>query len=154
MHEWDSLTDGHHLKVMGLPSPFELRALKYWPPGSTPLISCFRKFKVDLERSRSIMGRGCVCCLVAQLCMTLLWAPWTLAHQTPLSMDFPGKSGNWSGLPFPSPGDLPTTQGLNPCLLHWQAYSYHWATREAQEEDTDYLTSRHSLDTQVFNKVF
>ena len=23
------------------------------------------------------------------------------------------------------------TQGSNPCLLHWQADSYHWATREA-----------------------
>ena len=47
MHERDSLTDGHQLKVMGLPSLFELRALKYWPPDWTPLISCFRKFKVD-----------------------------------------------------------------------------------------------------------
>ena len=28
----------------------------------------------------------------------------------------------WSGLPFPSPGDLPT-QGSNPGLLHWQADS-------------------------------
>ena len=28
----------------------------------------------------------------------------------------------WSGLPFPSPGDLPGS-GLNSCLLHWQADS-------------------------------
>ena len=28
----------------------------------------------------------------------------------------------WSGLPFPSSGDLPS-QGLNQCLLHWQADS-------------------------------
>ena len=28
----------------------------------------------------------------------------------------------WSGLPFPSPGIFPT-QGLNLCLLHWQADS-------------------------------
>ena len=28
----------------------------------------------------------------------------------------------WSGLPFPSPGDLPD-QGLNLCLLNWQAGS-------------------------------
>ena len=31
---------------------------------------------------------------------------WTVASQTPLSMGFPRKE-YWSGLPFPSPGDLP-----------------------------------------------
>ena len=30
---------------------------------------------------------------------------WTVAHQT-LSMGFP-RQEDWSGLPFPSPGDLP-----------------------------------------------
>ena len=32
--------------------------------------------------------------------------PWAVASQTPLSMDFP-RQEYWSGLPFPSPGDLP-----------------------------------------------
>ena len=31
---------------------------------------------------------------------------WTVAHQVPLSMGFP-RQEYWSGLPFPSPGDLP-----------------------------------------------
>ena len=31
---------------------------------------------------------------------------WTVTLQTPLSMGFP-RQENWSGLPFPSPGDLP-----------------------------------------------
>ena len=31
---------------------------------------------------------------------------WTIARQAPLSMGFP-RQGYWSGLPFPSPGDLP-----------------------------------------------
>ena len=31
--------------------------------------------------------------------------PWTVAHQAPLSMGF-SKQEYWSGLPFPSPGDL------------------------------------------------
>ena len=48
-----------------------------------------------------------------------LWPHVTVAHQAPLSMGFP-RQENWSGLPFPSPEDLPD-QGLNPCLLHWQA---------------------------------
>jgi len=32
--------------------------------------------------------------------------PWTAAHQAHLSMRF-SRKGYWSGLPFPSPGDLP-----------------------------------------------
>ena len=32
--------------------------------------------------------------------------PWTTAHQAPLSMWFP-RQEYWSGLPLPSPGDLP-----------------------------------------------
>ena len=32
--------------------------------------------------------------------------PWTLVHQAPLSMEFP-RQEYWSGLPCPSPGDLP-----------------------------------------------
>ena len=31
---------------------------------------------------------------------------WTVACQAPLSMGFP-RQEYWSGLPFPSPGDLP-----------------------------------------------
>ena len=37
--------------------------------------------------------------------------PWTVALQAPLFMGFP-KQEYWSGLPFPSPRDLPD-QGLN-----------------------------------------
>jgi len=38
--------------------------------------------------------------------------PWTVACQAPLSMGFP-KQENWSGLSFPSPGDLPNP-GIKP----------------------------------------
>ena len=31
--------------------------------------------------------------------------PWTVAHQAPLSVGF-SRQEDWSGLPFPSPGDL------------------------------------------------
>ena len=44
--------------------------------------------------------------LVAKLCPTLE-TPWTVALQAPLSMDSPSRQEYWSGLPFPSPGDLP-----------------------------------------------
>ena len=32
--------------------------------------------------------------------------PWTVAYQAPPSMEF-SRQEYWSGLPFPSPGDLP-----------------------------------------------
>ena len=32
---------------------------------------------------------------------------WTVAHQAPLSMGF-SRQEYWNGLPFPSPGDLPS----------------------------------------------
>ena len=36
----------------------------------------------------------------------LFATPWTVAHQAPLSMGF-SRQEYWSGLPFPSSGDLP-----------------------------------------------
>ena len=39
--------------------------------------------------------------------------PWTVAHQAPLSMGFP-KQECWSGLPFPTPGDIPDLQPESP----------------------------------------
>ena len=36
----------------------------------------------------------------------LFATPWTVAYQAPLSMGF-SRQGYWSGVPSPSPGDLP-----------------------------------------------
>ena len=47
--------------------------------------------------------------------------PWTVACQTPLSMGFP-RQEYWSGLPFPSPGDL-RDPGVKPASPAWQADS-------------------------------
>ena len=38
--------------------------------------------------------------------------PWTVTHQAPLSIGFPGQE-YWSGLPFPSPRDL-SNPGIEP----------------------------------------
>ena len=35
--------------------------------------------------------------------------PWTVARQTPLSMEFSGQE-YWSGLPIPPPGHLPYSE--------------------------------------------
>ena len=72
----------------------------------------------------------CCACLVAQSCPTLA-APWTVALQAPLSMGF-FRQENWSGLPFPSPGDLPDpgiepTSPMSPALQvdSLPAYQYY-----------------------------
>ena len=47
-----------------------------------------------------------VCLLSRFSCVWLFATPWTVACQAPLSMGFP-RQEYWSGLPSPSPGDLP-----------------------------------------------
>ena len=39
-------------------------------------------------------------------CVPLFATPWTVAYQAPPFMGF-SRQVYWSGLPFPSPGDLP-----------------------------------------------
>ena len=49
--------------------------------------------------------------LVAKSCLTLVIL-WAVSCQAPLSMGF-SRQEYWSGLPFPSPGDLPDP-GIEP----------------------------------------
>ena len=51
----------------------------------------------------------------------LFVTPWTIAYQAPLSMGF-SRQEYWSGLPFPSPGDLPNP-GIKPRFPALQADS-------------------------------
>ena len=46
------------------------------------------------------------------VCVYLFATPWTVAYQAPLTMGF-SRPEYWSGLPFPSPGDLPEP-GIRP----------------------------------------
>ena len=64
--------------------------------------------------TKSLWEQNCLCtpecmvccyCLVAMLCPTLA-PPWAIARQAPLCIRFP-RQEYWSGLPGPSPGDLP-----------------------------------------------
>ena len=56
--------------------------------------------------------------------------PWTVAHQTPLSMGFP-RQEYWSGLPWPPPGDLPNPgiEPASPALAG--GFFTNFATQEA-----------------------
>ena len=60
----------------------------------------------------------CVCSVTRICHFAILW---TVAHQSPLPMGFPG-SKFWSGLPFPSPGDLPA-RGIEDASLASPALS-------------------------------
>ena len=54
-------------------------------------------------------------------CVQPFAVPWTVAHQAPLSMEF-SRQDYWSGLPFPSPGELPNP-GIKPGSPELQADS-------------------------------
>ena len=65
-------------------------------------------------------------CMLSHFSRVLLFAMlWTVVCQAPLSMGF-SRQKYWSGLPCPSPGDLPNL-GIEPSspvsLLYWQAGS-------------------------------
>ena len=68
---------------------------------------------------------------LAQLCPTLCDL-WTVAHQAPLSMGF-FRQEYWSGLPFPSPGDLPDP-GMEPTSLMSPALADGFFTTSATWE--------------------
>ena len=75
-----------------------------WTRGTMILTECMpQQFK------NSCGGGGGA--LIAKLCPTLV-TPWTVVHQAPLSMGF-SRQEYWSGLPFPSPGNLPDP-GIKP----------------------------------------
>ena len=70
-------------------------------------------------------------------CIRLLVTLWTVVRQAPLSMGF-SRQEYWSGLPFPSPGDLPDpglepTSPVSPALAGgffttsstWEAWAVH-----------------------------
>ena len=72
-----------------------------WPKNSTP---------------RCTLTSGGGGCWVAKLCSTLA-TPWTCSPAGSLSMGF-SRQEYWSGLPFPSPGDLshPGIEPRSPCI--------------------------------------
>ena len=62
--------------------------------------------------------------------------PWIIAHQAPLSMEFPGQE-YWSGLPFPPPGDLPDS-GIEPTSLAFPALAGRLFITELTGKPGDY----------------
>ena len=79
-------------------------------PGKAPSLPSFNML-LSLQPDCSC------CCLVAKLCLTLCdsmdYSPWLICP-----WDFPGMNPR-SGLPFPSPGDLPNSE-TEPVSPAWQ----------------------------------
>ena len=70
----------------------------------------------SLQRRNSFLPRGHARCVPGLFSRVRLFAnPWTVARQDPLSMGF-SRHEYWSGLPCPSPGDLPNP-GTEPTSL-------------------------------------
>ena len=65
--------------------------------------------KVSLRTENYLKGCVCVC---VSLILSNSATPWTVACQAPLSREF-SRQEYWSGLPFPSPVDLPNP-GIKP----------------------------------------
>ena len=79
-------------------------------------------------------------------CVQLFATPWTIPHQAPLPMDFPGKNTG-VGCHFILQGILPN-QGSNShllCLLHCRQILYHCDTWEAQATRYPTLNALHPV---------
>ena len=86
-------------------------------------------------------------CVCTQL-PSLVWLseiPWTIAHQAPLSMEFP-RQEYWSGLPFPTPRDL-SNPGIQPVSLRSSELAGGFFTTSATWEA--YILSIHNIYSSV-----
>ena len=79
------------------------------PQGKRSLVGCspWRCKESDTTEQLSIAQ-----CTWVLSCVQLFVAPWTVACQAPLSIGF-SRQDYWSGLPYPSLGDLPNP-GIEP----------------------------------------
>ena len=94
--------------------PAELNLLPKWERIKSQSLSFYGPF-ISTEHISPCMASE-----VNSLSRARLFAtPWTVARQAPLSTGF-SRQEYWSGLPFPSTGDLPNP-GIEPMSPAWQA---------------------------------
>ena len=77
----------------------------------------------------------CVC-IQSLSCVQLIVTPWAVACQAPLSVAF-FRQEYWSGLPCPSPGDLPDL-GIKPESLAFPALAGRFFTTSATLDATSF----------------
>ena len=100
--------------ISDLPSKF------FWVQGESShkhLFFMTLSIGLIVTRSQKPSRCGCVCvCVCKSLsCLRLFAAPRTVARPASLSMEL-SRQESWSGLPFPSPEDLPSP-GIEPWSL-------------------------------------
>ena len=107
----------------------------------------FQIFKLDLEKPEEPEIKLPISAGSDSL---VLETPWTVARQTPLSMGF-SRQEYWSGLPFPSPEDLPDP-GIEPDTPALQANSYQLSSegnplsvRSLKKQESSRKTSTSAL---------
>ena len=88
--------------------------------------SCFTVFASSVEKLNQLYKYThtpnwsvCVSEVKSLSSVRLFVIPWTIAYQPPPSMGF-SRQEYWTGLPFPSPGDLPDP-GIEPGSPAFQA---------------------------------
>ena len=102
----------YHLSHQGSPRILERIACPFHRGTSLPRnwtsVSCIAGRFFTSWATREVCG-----CSISEVSRVQLMAtPWTVAHQAPPSMGF-SRQEYWSGMPFPSPGDLPDS-GIEP----------------------------------------
>ena len=95
---------------------YELSATMLWGRLERLLCPLYIPYFITLSQEDSSINITALCFIeseneVTQSCLTL-WDPWTVVYQAPQSMEF-SRQEYWSGLPFPSPEDLPNP-GIEP----------------------------------------
>ena len=116
-HSFKSLKKSHHpvsLSILLLCFPFSLLPIFSWyfTVWQHPrwyifaiVAYCLSPW-LHISRIRALVFE----CMYQELSHVHLFAtPWTVAHHTSLPMEF-SRQEYWSGLPFPSPGDLPNPE--------------------------------------------
>ena len=118
------------------PLSMEFSRQKYWSRLSFPspgnlswfmdrnCVSCLLPGQVDsllLHHMGSPHPASCACGLSRSVVSSSSADPWAVAHQAPLCSEF-SRQEYWSGLPFPSPGDLPDPR-IELGSLAWQVDS-------------------------------
>ena len=78
-----------------------------------------------------------------QSCLSV--TPWTVACQAPLSVRF-SRQEDWSGLPFPFPGDLPNP-GLKPASFMFPALVGEFITAESPGKPSEAVGGCPALHT-------
>ena len=78
-------------------------------------------------------------CSEVSHCVQFFATPWIVAYKAPLSMEF-SRQEYWSGLPFPSPGNLPGPgiKPRSPALLYHLSHQGNPGTLYSQlQQDLD-----------------